>query len=162
MHIALKWLTGLVTTAALVAGGAAAWYIYTKQPTRSGLIALQDLEAPVSVAYDERGVPHIRAENEHDLYLALGYVHAQDRLFQMEMVRRLANGELSEILGPKLIDADRLFRTLGLRNFAQGYAAKMDMSTPANQALLAYLDGINQFQATHPAPMEFDLLYRLS
>ena len=158
MHIALKWLAGLVTTAALATGGTAAWYIHTKQPVRSGTIALQKLEAPVSVAYDERGVPHITAENEHDLYRALGYVHAQDRLFQMEMVRRLANGELAEILGPKLIDADRLFRTLGLRNFAQGYAAKMDMSTPANQALLAYLDGINQFQATHPAPLEFDLL----
>ncbi len=158
MHIALKWVAGVITAAALAAGGAAAWYIHTKQPVRSGEIGLQNLKAPVSVAYDERGVPHIRAENEHDLYRALGYVHAQDRLFQMEMVRRLANGELSEILGPKLMDADRLFRTLGLRNFAQNYAAKMDMNTPANQALLAYLDGINQFQASHPAPLEFDLL----
>ena len=54
----------------------------------------------MSVRYDERGVPHIRAESETDMYRALGYVHAQDRLFQMEMVRRLAQGELAEVLGP--------------------------------------------------------------
>lgn len=158
MHVALKWLTGLVTTALVAAGGGGAWYIHSKQPVRSGVVDIAHLHAAVSVDYDERGVPHIRAENEADLYRALGYVHAQDRLFQMEMVRRLANGELAEILGPKLIDADRLFRTLGLRNFAQTYAAKMDMTKPSSKALLAYLDGINQFQATHPAPLEFDLL----
>ncbi len=158
MKRALIWLGALVALALVAAGCAAAWYLHTKQPVRSGTVDIAHLEEPVSVSYDERGVPHIRAKNEADLYRALGYVHAQDRLFQMEMVRRLANGELAEILGPKLVDADRLFRTLGLRNFAQTYAAKMDMATPSSQALLAYLDGVNQFQATHPAPMEFDLL----
>lgn len=158
MHIALKWLAGLTTVTLIAAGSVAAWYVHTKQPVRSGTVVLEHLESPVRVAFDERGVPHITAKSEADLYRALGFVHAQDRLFQMEMVRRLANGELAEILGPKLLDADRLFRTLGLRNFAQGYAAKMDRAKPSTQALLAYLDGINQFQATHPAPLEFDLL----
>ena len=158
MHLALKWLTGLVIAALVTAGATAAWYIHTKQPVRTGKISMKDLRAAVTVAYDERGVPHIQADHEEDLYRALGYVHAQDRLFQMEVVRRLANGELAEILGPKLLDADRLFRTLGLRNYARAYAAKMDMSTPASHALLAYLDGVNQYQVMHPAPLEFDLL----
>jgi len=142
----------------LVAGAAAAWYVYSKQPQRSGTLTLTNLSAPVSVRYDERGVPHIRAENEADMYRALGYVHAQDRLFQMEMVRRLAQGELAEVLGPKLADVDRLFRTLGIRAHAKATVAKMDLQSPAIKVLLAYLDGINQFQASHPAPMEFDLL----
>lgn len=147
-------LTGLIATA----GALGAWYIHTKQPQRSGAIAMTNLQAPVSVRYDERGVPHIWAENEADLYRTLGFVHAQDRLFQMEMVRRLAQGELAEVLGPELVDVDRLFRTLGIRAHAQDAAAKMDLQSPASRALLAYLDGINQFQATHPAPLEFDLL----
>ena len=135
------------------------WYLHTKKVQRDGVAVLTGLSANVQVSYDERGVPHIQAQNETDLYRALGYVHAQDRLFQMEMVRRLARGELAEILGPKLLDMDRLFRTLGLRAFADGYTAKLDKNSPSIQALTAYLDGINQFQATHPAPLEFDLLH---
>ncbi len=148
---------GLAGLLVLLAAGAA-WYIHSKQPQRSGALSLAALAAPVSVRYDERGVPHIRAENETDLYRALGYVQAQDRLFQMEMTRRLANGELAEVLGPKLLEVDKFFRTLGLNDHAQSYVAAMDKSTPSYHALLAYLDGINQFQATHPAPMEFDVL----
>ena len=149
-------LLGALLVAVLAAGG---WYVYKKQPMRSGSVELSNLKAPVSVQFDERGVPHIRAENEADLYRALGYVHAQDRLFQMEMVRRLAKGELAEILGPKLLDTDKLFRTLGIRAHAEQYVAKMDMSTPGSKALVAYLDGINQYQATQKAPMEFDILH---
>jgi penicillin amidase len=142
--------------ALVLAGGV--WYVLTKQPVRAGTIDLRGLQQEVTVRYDERGVPHIQAQNEADLYRALGYVHAQDRLFQMEMVRRLAMGELSEVLGPKLLDTDRLFRTLGIRAHAARVAQAMDMATPANQSLAAYLDCINQYQASHPAPLEFDLL----
>ena len=84
---------------ALAAGGG--WYVYSKQPSRQGMVELQHLQGSVTVRYDERGIPHIRAENETDLYRALGYVHAQDRLFQMEVLRRLARGELAEVLGPE-------------------------------------------------------------
>src|SRR5450830_1085224 len=135
------------------------WYLHTKKVQRDGTVSLNGLSASVQVTYDERGVPHIQAQNQADLYRTLGYVHAQDRLFQMEMVRRLAGGELGEILGPKLIDMDRLFRTLGLRDFASHYALTMNKNSASSQALIAYLDGINQFQATHPAPLEFDLLH---
>jgi len=147
----------LAALVVLLAAGAA-WYVHSKQPWRDGSVALKQLKAPVIVRYDERGVPHLRAESEADLYRALGYVHAQDRLFQMELMRRLARGELAEILGPKLLEVDRLFRTLELRAHADAYVAKMDKNSPIYRALSAYLDGINQFQATHPAPIEFDLL----
>ena len=158
MHIAIKVVAATLTATLVALGGTGAWYVHTKQPQRSGSVSLHQLKAPVSVAYDERGVPHIQAENQTDMYRALGYVHAQDRLFQMEMVRRLAQGDLAEILGPKLLEVDTLFRTLGIRQHAQEVAAKLDFESPAGVALLAYLDGVNQYQASHSAPMEFDIL----
>lgn len=158
MKLALKLFLGLLLGTLMLVTVGGVWYVYSKQPKRSGELALSRLSAPVNVRYDERGVPHIKASNEADLYRALGFVHAQHRLFQMEMVRRLSQGELAEILGPKLVKADRLFRTLGLRTHAQKIVAAMDLQSPAIQAQSAYLDGINQFQANHPAPIEFDIL----
>ena len=146
----------LLSIVALVVGGI--WYVRGKQPQRDGEIALDHLQAPVSVRYDERGVPHIKAGNQADMYRALGYVHAQDRLFQMEMLRRLSRGELAEVLGPRLIDTDKLFRSLRIREHAAAYVARQDPNTPTWQALQAYLDGINQYQDSHPRPMEFDAL----
>jgi penicillin amidase len=154
----MKRLLKIIVIIVIVIGAAGVWYIYNKQPVRSGEVSLVNLLAPVKVHYDERGVPHIQAQNEADMYRALGFVHAQDRLFQMEMVRRLARGELAAILGPKLLATDRLFRTLGIRTHADEYVTKMDPNTSANKALTAYLDGVNQYQNTHPAPLEFDIL----
>lgn len=148
----------VLLTAAAIAVAAGVWHARSKLPQRSGSLALNGLQAPVQVDWDARGVPHIQAQNETDLYRALGFLHAQDRLFQMEMVRRLARGELAEILGPKLVDTDRLFRTLELRVHAEDYVKRVDRNTPAWRALLAYLDGINEFQDTRPLPLEFDLL----
>ncbi len=150
----------LIILAVVVAllGAVGGWYIHSKQPVRDGQIVISQLQAPVSVRYDDRGVPHIRAEHEADMYRALGYVHAQDRLFQMEMLRRLARGELAEVMGPRLIETDRLFRSLRIREHAAAYVARQNKSTPTWQALQAYLDGINQFQDSRPRPMEFDAL----
>ncbi|MEI6628961.1 MAG: penicillin acylase family protein, partial [Alphaproteobacteria bacterium] len=158
MKRALKIIALMLATLIVLGTAGVSWYLYSKQPQRSGNLTLSQLQEPVTVRYDERGVPHIRAENEADLYRSLGYVQAQDRLFQMEMMRRLAQGELAEVLGPKLADVDKLFRTLGIREHAQAAVARMDRNSAASKALAAYLDGINQFQATHPAPLEFDLL----
>lgn len=158
MKRVLKTLGWLLLALLLLGSVALAWYARGKLPQRDGQVALKSLSAPASVRYDERGVPHIQAANEADLYRALGYVHAQDRLFQMEVVRRLARGELAEILGPKLLEVDKLFRTLGLRAHADAYVARMDAKSAHAQALAAYLDGVNQYQATHAAPLEFDLL----
>ncbi|WDH35129.1 penicillin acylase family protein [Pseudomonas chlororaphis] len=146
----------VVLILALAAGGG--WYLYSKQPSRQGQVELERLQGSVTVRYDERGVPHIRAENETDLYRALGYVHAQDRLFQMEVMRRLARGELAEILGPKLLDTDKLFRSLRIRERADSYVAGLDRQSPAWKGLQAYLDGVNQYQNSHPQPIEFDVL----
>ncbi|WP_445937368.1 penicillin acylase family protein, partial [Pseudomonas sp.] len=152
-----RTLTALALIVAATAAGAY-WYIDSKQPQRAGELQLSNLQAAVTVDYDERGVPHIQAQNEGDMYRALGYVHAQDRLLQMEILRRLARGELAEVLGSKLVDTDRLFRTLGIREHADRYAAKLDTNAPASKALQAYLDGVNHYQASHPAPIEFDVL----
>ena len=152
-----RLLTVLVLLVVLLAAGAG-WYVYSKQPTRTGMVELQHLQGPVTVRYDERGVPHIRAENEPDLYRALGYVHAQDRLFQMEVLRRLARGELAEVLGPKLLDTDKLMRSLRIRERAETYFASLDQQSPAFIAMQAYLDGINQYQDSHARPVEFDVL----
>ena len=142
----------------LLLATAGGWYIHGKQPVRDGEIILRDLRAPVSVRYDERGVPHIRADSQTDLYRALGYVHAQDRLFQMEILRRLARGELAEVMGARLVETDRLFRSLRIREHAAAYVARQDKNTPTWQALQAYLDGINQYQDRHARPLEFDVL----
>nr|WP_024309918.1 penicillin acylase family protein [Pseudomonas sp. P818] len=150
-------LTALALVIAAAAGGLS-WYLHDKQPQRDGELVLAALQAPVTVDYDERGVPHIRAENEADLYRALGFVHAQDRLFQMELLRRLARGELAEVLGEKLVPTDRLFRTLEIGRHADAYAARLDAGSPSTQALQHYLEGINQYQASRPRPLEFDLL----
>ena len=150
-------LTLAALVIAVIAGGGV-WYVQSKLPTRQGQVALDGLQGPVAVRYDERGVPHIRAANQTDMYRALGYVQAQDRLFQMEIMRRLARGELAEVLGPKLIDTDKLFRSLRIRERAASYVAELDYQSPSWLALQAYLDGINQYQASHARPVEFDLL----
>ncbi len=147
-----------LATVLLITAGGGGWYVKSKLPQRSGELALAGLTASVTVRYDERGVPHIRAENEVDLYRALGYVHAQDRLFQMEVLRRLARGELAEILGPKLLETDQLFRTIGIRSKADQMAAGMDRNAAPGRTLLAYLEGVNEYQRSRPAPMEFDVL----
>ncbi|MDF9775759.1 penicillin acylase family protein [Pseudomonas baetica] len=154
MKRSLTALALLIVVLAVGAGG----YLYSKQPSRQGMVELQHLQGSVTVRYDERGIPHIRADNETDLYRALGYVHAQDRLFQMEVLRRLARGELAEVLGPKLLDTDKLMRSLRIRERAETYFANLDKQSPSFIAMQAYLDGINQYQDSHAKPVEFDVL----
>ncbi len=143
---------------AVIAIAAGAYYLNSKKAVRSGTLSFSGLSAPVDIRFDKFAVPHIYAKCETDAYFALGYLHAQDRLFQMELLRRLAKGELCEILGPKLKSTDTFFRTLRLKQFGKAYAARANTGTPAFKASLAYLDGINQFINTGPAPVEFDLL----
>lgn len=140
------------------AAGGGYWYVHGKLPQREGEVAIAGLQAPVNVHYDARGVPHIEARNEPDLYRALGYVHAQDRLFQMEIVRRLARGELAEVLGRTLVPTDTLFRSLRIREQAERMVERQNKQAPAWLALQAYLEGINAWQSSHPKPIEFDLL----
>ncbi|THG81407.1 penicillin acylase family protein, partial [Pseudomonas sp. A-1] len=154
MRRVLAALSGLLVLGAT--GGS--FYLNEQRPQRAGELALPGLAAPVAVRFDAQGVPHVRAQNEADLYRALGYLHAQERLFQMELLRRLARGELAEVLGAGLVDTDRLFRTLRLGERAAAMAAAEDKTAPAWQALQAYLAGINHYQASRALPLEFDLL----
>lgn len=135
-------------------------YLQTTKPTLSGELTLTGLKEPVEVVYDEYGVPHIYAQNADDAYFALGYVHAQDRLFQMEMLRRAASGRLAEVLGPDLTKVDRLFRTLGINKFADENAERFLSSDTAayQQAVYAYQKGVNEFVKTGTTPVEFHVM----
>jgi len=133
-------------------------YIRTFYPTYSGELALSNVSEEVVVHFDENGVPHINAQKQKDAYVALGYVHAQDRLWQMELIRRIAPGRLSEIFGEKLLDTDLFFSGLGLVENANESIAKLDVNSEAYQLTMAYLDGVNQFVEEGATPIEFKLI----
>ncbi len=135
------------------------WQLVKTKPTYQGEIFLNNLQTAVSVKYDQFGIPHIYAENQTDAYFALGYVQAQERLFQMEMIRRVATGTLSEILGAEFINTDKLFRTLGFAKKSAEFAKKFEeQDQEYKQAVLAYFDGINAYIDEGPTPVEFNLI----
>ena len=103
-------LVVLLTLAALTV----LWIVHSAQAKREGELQLEGLQGPVAVFYDAWGVPHIDATNEEDAYRALGYVHAQDRLFQMDLLRRIGGGRLAELFGADSFETDRFFRSLGI------------------------------------------------
>lgn len=135
-------------------------FMTSQKPQYSGSMQLNGLNDQVEVIYDFYGIPHIYANNEEDAYFALGYVHAQDRLFQMEMVRRVASGRLAEFLGPDLIKVDAFFKTLGLEEHAkQSQALYFNSdSLPYQKSAKAYLNGINQFIEKGRTPVEFYMM----
>ncbi len=159
MKILKRILVGIVALLLLMIIGIYV-YLLTTKPVYSGELTLSGLHNEVEVRYDEYGVPHIYAQNEEDAYFALGYVHAQDRLFQMEMLRRAASGRLSEILGPDLLKVDKLFRTLGINQFAKEQVQNFLSSDTAayQKAAFAYQKGINQFIKTGKTPLEFSII----
>ena len=94
-------------------------FIRNQIPQRNGAIPSSQIENSVDVVFDEFGIPHIDASSEEDAYFALGKIHAQDRWFQMEIMRRTAKGELAEIVGQKALESDKFFRTIGLYKLSQ-------------------------------------------
>ena len=113
-----------------------------------GFIELQGLEGEVKVLYDKLGIPHIYADNELDAYKVMGFLHAKDRFFQMDVMRRIAQGRLSELFGDLTLDMDRDFRHLGL--YISAYKTLEYISNSSDfsreyQFLLAYTEGVNQF-----------------
>ena len=149
-------LISLVLVAAL---GWVAWLLFGSLPRSEGRITIAGLEYPVTVTRDEWGIPHIRAESERDLYLAVGFVHAQDRLWQLEMNRRVGQGRLAEILGENALPIDRFMRTLGIDRRSK--AGVSHLSAGARELLEAYAAGINAFleERSGPLPPEFQLLW---
>ena len=94
-------------------------------PKTTGTLKLSGLRSTVKIYRDDYGIPHIFANNEDDLFFTMGYVLSQDRLWQMDIIRRTANGTLSEIFGTKSLLSDRLFRTIGLNRIAENIAAQL-------------------------------------
>ena len=145
----------------IVCGSAALWLLSIARsalPQLDGTLAVSGLPAPVTVTRDNHGVPTIEAANLDDLFFAQGYVTAQDRLFQMDGMRRFAAGELSEILGPGFVDHDREQRILGMRVAAR--KAQEVASQESRAQFAAYARGVNAFIESHRdrLPIEFRIL----
>lgn len=134
-------------------------YMQGQKPDYDGKLQLKGLHEKVEVYFDKWGIPHIYAQNRHDAYLALGYVHAQERLFQMEMMRRVASGRLAEVLGKDLIETDKFFRSLLLKQHAiESMNEYFDKSPEIAEATKAYLQGINQYIDEGSFPVEFVMI----
>ncbi|AZG14353.1 penicillin acylase family protein [Cupriavidus pauculus] len=155
----LGWvILGAMVLTLTAAIGAYVWYRQASQPDTAGTQQLSGLRERVVVVRDRNAVPHIQASHPLDAYYALGYVHAQDRLWQMQMNKRIVAGRLAEILGPKAVDNDRFLRTLGVRRNAEAIVAR---TSPEVRAVLqAYADGVNAFIDTRKSalPPEFLML----
>ncbi len=124
-------------------------------------LAIPGLLKPVKVVYDEMGIPHIFAENDHDLYLAQGYITAKDRLWQMEFQTHFAGGRISEIVGEKGLASDQFQRRMGSVYGAEQSFEGMKQDPQAKVALEAYSDGINAYIASlsdRDLPLEYKLL----
>ncbi|MDT7830481.1 penicillin acylase family protein [Pricia sp. S334] len=132
-------------------------FIYTSTPDYDGEKPLSGLSDEVEVYFDTYGIPHIYGKNKLDAFTALGYVHAQDRLWQMELLRRIGRGGISEIFGREFIETDQFFLALGIDDASVRTIAELDRQKESVQLSQAYLDGINQFMEEGPTPVEFYL-----
>ena len=122
MKIIKRLIISLLALLVLIAAGGGGWLFWrirASLPQMDGTIQMAGLSAPVEVRRDGRGVPHLRASSLEDLFFAQGYVTAQDRLWQMDLSRRLAEGELAEIFGERTLRLDIENRTLGFRQAAE-------------------------------------------
>ena len=158
----MLWTVASLATAIIVALCAGALWLRSASkaalPVLDGDLHVAGLSAPVMVRRDAHGVPHIDAATQDDLFVAQGYVTAQDRLWQMDAFRRNANGELAEILGPSLVRHDKTQRVLQFRNTARRIYANLPAEDRAR--LDDYARGVNLFIAQHQdtLPAEFKLL----
>jgi len=133
-------------------------YGFYLKPIYEGEQKLKNIQKETTVFFDDFGVPHIYANSQKDAMIALGYVHAQDRLWQMELMRRIAPGRLSEIFGSKALKSDLFFAGLGIDENSEKAIAKIDKNSQTYQLALAYVDGINQYIAEGKTPVEFEIL----
>ncbi len=134
------------------------WSIQRSNPQLEGALTIGCFTAPVEILRDKHGIPHIYAQSRADLYRAQGFVHAQDRLWQMEQNRRIARGTLAEVYGEAALEADRFSRTVGFWRAAQAELAALDAET--RQTLDWYAEGVNAYVASRPRRFgaEFNLL----
>ncbi len=150
-----KIILGVVAIPVLCVAAIAGWFVWLNAPL-SGAQTTNAVAAQTRIYRDGHGVPHIFAETLNDGYAALGYLHASDRLFQMEMMRRAGSGRLAEILGSDLINYDKKMRALGFYAAVKPY---FDSLAPdAKAALEAYAKGVNAYLEKGKLPAEFTLL----
>ena len=127
--------------------GAVAWITGRALPETSGTLRIPGLGSTATVRRDVNGIAQIEATDPHDLFMAQGYVHAQERIWQMEVWRHISSGRLAELFGPGSVDDDRFIRTLGWRQAAERDLALL---APKTRAVLdAYAAGVNAWLDTH-------------
>ncbi|MBV9824902.1 MAG: penicillin acylase family protein [Alphaproteobacteria bacterium] len=143
-------LAGTLLLLVLVCGGAY-FYLRTSLPQVDGRMSVPGLHGPITIARDADGVPLISGASDEDVSFGLGFAHAQDRLFQMEMMRRYGAGRLSEVLGQATVGIDRQMRVLALYRFAEQAVARL--SPAVRQGLDAYAAGVNAYIATRGGPL---------
>ena len=157
----MNWLRhavfGPLLVVLVVTGGVYLWY-RTAQVMTDGTIEVAGIDGPVTIARDKDGIPRITAANERGAFFGLGFVHAQDRLWQMDFHRRLGSGRLAEVLGERGLGTDRIMRTLGIRRLAEKSLALL--SPEARAAVDSYTAGVNAYLASRSGawPIEFYLL----
>ncbi len=136
------------------------FYLFTNslKPTYQGSESISKLATEVNVYFDDYGIPHIYADNQEDAQRALGYTHAQDRLWQMELLRRIAPGKLSEIFGEAALESDKLFIGLGIDEASEKTLLTIDKTSNVYILAQAYVDGVNEFIENGPTPIEFQIL----
>ena len=134
-------LLAFALTLAVIGAFVVAGMVFTTLPDAREELKLEGLGAPVTITLDSDGIPRIAAESERDAAIALGYLHARDRMFQMEQMRRGAEGRLAEIAGAQAVRLDRFSRLLGLAQLARADLAAL--SPEARDLLQAYADGVN-------------------
>jgi penicillin G amidase len=141
-----------------VAAGSLRYLLTKSLPKTEGRVTAQGLGAAVDIYHDGAGIPHILAGNEADAYFAAGFVHAQDRLWQMDLMRRYGQGRLAEVLGPRAVESDMLMRTIGIARIADTLLRTISPQTRA--VFDAYARGVNACLAESGGamPAEFDLL----
>ena len=151
----LLWIAGVV---AVIVATAIWWFVYRPLPQLDGSVVVPGLHSQVTVERDNWGVPHIRAASVEDLAEAQGYVTAQDRLWQMDLLRRASRGQLSEVLGPATLKIDKDFRLLNFSRAADRDCAMN--SSDVRKVLEAYARGVNLYIQQHLTrlPIEFTLL----
>jgi len=142
----------LTVVLATLVGGSLYLYFWLKNsiPVRDGTVFISGINETIQITFDQMGIPQVWAKTEHDGNFALGYLHASDRLFQMDMARRMSQGRLSELLGTVTLDLDKKQRRLGHNRMAA--KALFTLEEKNRLRLQAYADGVNAYTLTSGAP----------
>ncbi len=149
----IKWAASLALALVVFATLAGAYLFYRAMPAYSGAERLPGLSSEARVWRDAYGVPHIFAGSMDDAARALGYLHASERMFQMDILRRVGQGRMAEIRGADLLPVDKFIRTMGF--YREAERSLSALSPWAQKRLEAYAEGVNAFLASHALPPEF-------